>query len=431
MKKVVVLLVAFILFFYPNLTLTSACTVLCVADSNQVFVGNNEDGTNVNAKAWIIPSDGKSYGYLAFGFEDAVAQGGMNDQGFVMDWATTTIQSLAYSKGQRYFKTTIFGHDFNEMVLRESANVEDAIRIYKEFYIPEVNGHVLLADKSGRSVIVEWLDGQIKVLPAQNNVQFMTNFDLAPQSRISEINDIRYMIMEQMLDSNNKNNASFEKVTDLLKATYQSGPNNTGTIYSNIYNLTTGDVSTIYLQDPNNVITWNLHEELSKNKIQVFDLKKMFAAPISYPALKDRNSQNPFATKSALQVFWVVGSLLVLFLIAVAVRYFYSPFLRKKWATAMFVTSLLNGLICLFFWNGLIDTGRYIRFQLTIYEKILYDLPYVIVTITILQMVLLAILWLKKKARLLDRILYSLYTAVLIGISCIALVFFIVGITNL
>ncbi|WP_276356083.1 linear amide C-N hydrolase [Cohnella caldifontis] len=393
-----------------------------------MFVGNNEDGTNFNAKAWFVPSNGESYGYVAFGFEDGYAQGGMNDQGFFMDWATTEIQSIPYSKGQRYLRLNVFGYDFNEMILRKSATVEDAIALYRKFFLPEVNGHALLADRSGRSVIVEWYKGKLQVLPADNTVQFMTNINLWEYS-VSDRNwiiDPRYNRLQAFFSNRNNQEASQEQITAALESTYQIGSYSTGTIYSNIYNLTTGDVTTIYMRDRNNSITWNLHEQLAKNKIQLFDLKDMFAANSSYPNLQDRNSQNVFGGAFAHLLYWVIGTLLGI-LATLAALYFFRRESRTKWVTALLVTTAINVFACMIFSHGLLKIGRYIRFQLTTYEKLLYEMPKIIILLTLVQIILLIFLWVQRQSRLLDRVIYSIHCTLLIIISLFVGWIFIVG----
>ncbi|WP_145988914.1 hypothetical protein [Cohnella abietis] len=71
--------------------------------------------------------------------------------------------------------------------------------------------------------------------------------------------------------------------------------------------------------------------------------------------------------------------------------------------------------------------GRYIRFQLTAYDKILYLLPEVIILLTLIQIVMLIVVWMKKQYRIFDRVMYSLYTTGLIIISFFMGWAFIVG----
>ena len=61
------------------------CTVTYTSDGSMALGGNNEDYLNPLTKVWFIPAEPGRHGGVYFGFDNYVAQGGMNDQGLFFD----------------------------------------------------------------------------------------------------------------------------------------------------------------------------------------------------------------------------------------------------------------------------------------------------------------------------------------------------------
>jgi hypothetical protein len=76
-----------------------------------------------------------------------------------------------------------------------------------------------------------------------------------------------------------------------------------------------------------------------------------------------------------------------------------------------------NGLICFIFLNGLTKYGFFIRYQFTIYQKILFYSPYAIIVLTIVQLLFLVFSWKKPYWSLLERIFYTLTTVCFVATS--------------
>jgi hypothetical protein len=82
------------------------------------------------------------------------------------------------------------------MALDRAANVPQAIRIFRGTEVEFQGGpplHYLLADASGRSAVIEYVDGGFRVVPrGRRPYQAMTNFVLSTSTRHERAHDRRY-----------------------------------------------------------------------------------------------------------------------------------------------------------------------------------------------------------------------------------------------
>ena len=65
------------------------------------------------------------------------------------------------------------------LVLDKAANVEEAVELLKNYNIyfsGEINCHYLIADATGKSVIVEYYDNEVQVVEPEGNYQIASNF---------------------------------------------------------------------------------------------------------------------------------------------------------------------------------------------------------------------------------------------------------------
>ena len=110
-----IFILLFIILFGNN---SLACTIFNASDNNITLVGNNEDYYDKDAKVWFLPSDGKKFGRIYFGFFNADPQGGMNDQGIFIDFVQQSPVKLAPSN---------FTGSLIEKVLEECSKLDQAL----------------------------------------------------------------------------------------------------------------------------------------------------------------------------------------------------------------------------------------------------------------------------------------------------------------
>lgn len=88
------------------------------------------------------------------------------------------------------------------LVLDKAKNVDEAIELIKKYDLHDSTGgpyHFQIADKSGKSVVIEYFKNELQVISSQNNYQIMTNHalnNLEPQD--STFTDTHQNLAKQM-----------------------------------------------------------------------------------------------------------------------------------------------------------------------------------------------------------------------------------------
>jgi len=115
---------------------------------------------------------------------------GMNEHGLVVAMAAVP----AARSPQRPRTTGELG--VMRLALDHAASVEEAVAIFKRTAIDFSGGpplHYLVADPSGASAVIEYIDGRVHVLPrGEQPWQAMTNFTLADSTAGERARDRRY-----------------------------------------------------------------------------------------------------------------------------------------------------------------------------------------------------------------------------------------------
>jgi choloylglycine hydrolase len=296
MKRIAFVIVLFILLYLFN-THIYACTIFTVRNGDTVLVGNNEDFMyQYSSDMWFAAARDESYGRVCFANSHYV-QGGMNEKGLFYDGAACPNTQVPYSADK-----PSLGMDLGEVVLSRCANVDEVVEMLKEYNIPEGLGdHLMFADESGKSVIIEWVENEMKVVPKEKSYQIATNFFIS-KPELGGFPCSRYATVEKMLEGSKE--LSVGTFTDILGAVTQKWDGG-GTKYSNVYDL---KQRIVYVYDKANFdkyAVFHLDEELkklnSKERVEynidtlpyeVADVGKpvSVAADKSVPAAANQNS---------------------------------------------------------------------------------------------------------------------------------------------
>jgi hypothetical protein len=219
--------------------LARPCTIFYATDGATVLVGNNEDfDGSVPLRMWFVPSGKFGYGRVCFGWYSH-AQGGMNDRGLFLDWAALPDST---PKPKANGKPPPDGC-MAERALATCATVEDVLRLLDGIAYEGNPAHFLAVDKSGNSIVGEWLESGLKPIRRKDK-QIITNFLLtSPPSRRQPC--ARYNTVSSMLGE--KPEVTVANFSAILKSTAANFASGGGTKYSNIYDLTRGTV-TLYVE---------------------------------------------------------------------------------------------------------------------------------------------------------------------------------------
>ncbi len=101
----------------------------------------------------------------------------MNEMGLVVGIMAINRASRTYNASQ----PTISSLDIVRLALEFSSTVDDALILWDNYNIEfgSVPIHYLIADSTGDSAIVEWIDGDMHIYRNEDSWQVSTNFIMA------------------------------------------------------------------------------------------------------------------------------------------------------------------------------------------------------------------------------------------------------------
>jgi len=217
-----------------------ACTIFVLTDSKRTLFFNNEDYSNPSTRIWFLPGVNRFYGTAYLGFNNDWAQGGVNTKGLAFDWVADNKND--WKPSPKLLRTK--GNP-SERMLESCATVDEAIYFFQKYADPSFSySRILIADKSGASVIIGVRNGRLYFDKQKNSRGFGYGGNA----------------LQKMLTGTTK--PSFEIGLPILKTCLQEG--NYATKYSNVYDLTGGEISLVSFSGQNEIIKFNLVEELSK-----------------------------------------------------------------------------------------------------------------------------------------------------------------------
>ena len=159
---------------------------------------------------------------------------GMNEHGLVVGMAAVPPGGMVPDRG----KKTTGSLGIIREILDHARDVDEAVRIFQDYNVDMEGGpplHYLVADQSGRSVLVEFYQGEMVLLPNEGRWHLATNFlRSAVDPAAGEC--WRYDRIEQGL-SQAAGRLEPAQAMDLLSQVSQGG-----TQWSVVYGLSTGEI---------------------------------------------------------------------------------------------------------------------------------------------------------------------------------------------
>lgn len=247
------------------------CTIFNASKGGRVLAGNNEDLASTNSKVWFIPAAEGKYGYFLIGFTDYGTQGGMNDQGLFYDWNALKFSQMKPSPDKKSPK----GVRLMPKIMEECATVQDVLDLFDQFDLGFWGNYQLhLADRKGDSAVIGAdKNGELFVARKEKDYFVSTNFNLAnPEFGAFSYPCTRYNIATEMLESMKE--LTVDLFRSILSAAHQEAAS--PTTYSNICDLTSGDIYVYNFHNFEEVVKFNLEEELKKGKHD-YDFSSLFS----------------------------------------------------------------------------------------------------------------------------------------------------------
>ena len=211
---------------------------------------NNEDHPNPKTRIWFQPAGDGYYGAVYVGCDSGWAQGGLNTEGLAFDWVAGTKET--WEPDPRL--PNLRGNPSQRM-LETCATVDDAIAFFRTNREPGFSyARILVADRTGNSVIIGAKDGQLQVEKENQSRGFgfgQRTLDVALPERPEP---------------------TVANGFTILRDCRQGGDYTTK--YSNIFDLKSGDVFLYFLPGCNDQVGLNLAVEL-KRGAHYYDLPQI------------------------------------------------------------------------------------------------------------------------------------------------------------
>ncbi len=244
-----------------------------------VLAGRTWDMTDDSQPVmWSVPARGNAYGRICFG-RHAGCEDGMNDHGLFVAVAATPPDGT-FESHQRPIQCPAA----LDLILARCANVDEAVAWWEKYTNPAINstvrrkysvlgirmgryvnsgvgGHILMADKGGKSVVCEWVKGKLRVIRKTHRHQIITNF-LLSNPKLGNSPCPRLQAVTRVLDSAQR--PALRTCVEALKESVSKW-----TKYSVVYDLSRGGLHVYCRGDFQNVKVVDLQEELQKGAHEV------------------------------------------------------------------------------------------------------------------------------------------------------------------
>lgn len=274
MRKAKLLLIAFLgTILISNSSF--ACSVLYYIDlsTGKIYIVNSEDyWLDVDAYIQIEPKSKKKFARLWYGWEN-FAQGGINEKGLFFDAAVTPEQKKIKGYGNPK-------NNLGDNILAHCTTVEDALKYLEKEKIALNKSHMMFGDKTGKAVVVEWVDGERKLIWIANNKLIMTNY-LLSKPEAGNFPCYRYKSIEERISEmeNSGKEINLLKVGNTFGQAVQPPRQNEegrigGTVYTSFIDITDNKFFLSYKLSNKNVIKLDLNNEFNKTKRQKIKLKE-------------------------------------------------------------------------------------------------------------------------------------------------------------
>lgn len=279
-KQTIIFFISFLwvtsLISESSITDVHACTNFKIKDDQTLYFGNSEDhalsqisDTFITfvprGQTWYDGSKLK-YGAVVVGYGNGSGnswvQGGMNEKGVAFDSTSVPhTEPNLHDERLPFLVPEIFCCESISEVIeyKETHGVYQQDGSVQSFYV----------DESGESVVFHiGEDGEFNFIRNDGSFQLATNYYVDDPSRRKPGSDAlrRYDAAEKILNSIAVNEGiSIESIASVLDAVHFEGPA-VNTLYSNIFDVTNGDIYLYYFHQFGEVVKLNLDEELAKGR---------------------------------------------------------------------------------------------------------------------------------------------------------------------
>ncbi|KYK22619.1 hypothetical protein AYK25_02345 [Thermoplasmatales archaeon SM1-50] len=271
-KIIVIFLVFLIISSSILISSVSACTGFMATDGENILIGSNEDWCTADYNIRFFPAEDGKFGKVLFDFDWPFPwnkdydspYSGLNDQGLYYDSFQAPYLKIK-NNGRKLpiFLDDYYSVDIRSHCLSVCTTVQEVIDIYSKYYLRitglETGQHFWI-DRNGDSVIIEGDD----IIYRQGDFQVVTNFlHSHPELPVDPTAFLRYEKAVSMLE--NMTCLSVDYFKEILNETHLEKMDYV-TMESHIVDLNKGLIYLYNFHNYDDVIVFNLSEELKKGK---------------------------------------------------------------------------------------------------------------------------------------------------------------------
>jgi hypothetical protein len=299
--------------------------------SNQgVFFGNSEDHalTQIsdtyitfipNGSTWFDGLELK-YGAVLVGYGNGSGlswlQGGMNEEGLAFD-STSVPYTTPNLHNER--ETNLVPEIFSCKTINEVIEYKNTHNIYQQ----EGRVQSFYADKLGESVVFNiGKDGEFDFFPNNETFQLASNFYYDNPSRGNPSSDAirRYNAAEERLkDIVTNDNITIESIATVLNAVHFEGPR-INTLYSNIFDVTNGDIYLYFFHQFEEVVKLNLEEELAKGR-HTYQISDLFTQELVDKAFNEYNEYSILIKYFPMDIIFLMATIILDIILSIYILY--------------------------------------------------------------------------------------------------------------
>ena len=184
---------------------------------------------------------------------------GINEKGVTIALLAVPEANLTFSESKVTLNTTTA----IRLVLDKAANVDEAVELLKNYNIyfsGDIKCHYLIADASGKSVLVEYWDGEVKAITVPENYQIASNFIAYNGLNIGEGGDEidRYNSVKERIERNNGILTESQAIELLAEIGCYSDSGEDKLQWTVLYNITTLNGKIFIHRNKDNIISFQL-----------------------------------------------------------------------------------------------------------------------------------------------------------------------------
>jgi len=282
----------------------AACSVFSIVMNGQVLLANNNDNSyTLNMLLHVTPNRDGLWGRICVSLETVpgwvpMGMKCVNEKGLAITHANVPATDTPYDPDKPEIR-----HNFLEKIVAECDTVKQAVALLRTYSLPRAphlaHVHLMLADAAGDSAILEWVDGDLKVIRRSGPTQIMTN-SLLSKPNASEGPNSRLHRGGRMLAELKE--ASVASAVSVLKEISIHGRykgDEVGSVESVVFDLTGRKVHLYYKRDFEHPLTLDFDEEVAKGAHTV-ELRKLFPGPVAFEP-GERYEDGPIAPKTGSQ----------------------------------------------------------------------------------------------------------------------------------